>query len=528
MMFQQRLFNFLFFFLACIVLTAKTTEILNNIEDLKHIEFGHSYPRHGLFLLHWLASHISIDRSASIRLRFDPEREDYGFQYYNKTNVDGNTFFHPDEPQDKIYYTVGDLSSEAIRTKLPPYVTQDFYNDHESPKRDLDRMVLEMHKGSSRKADKVYITQTINKQGFKYDRNKTFEISATLLRQIQALQKPLNLIQALEMLTVDNLNASQGSSDDPRLALPRDQFLNNLKCSENHLKNIFEKPDMRWLLILAGYDLLGRSEVHEKTWSCAKDPSLQPERPAGNRKVFLCEGLPKIEVKSTEKGYARLTWSGIPKNILELKPHLVLFKSDSSNDLETFEFLQEKSSGSADTTVALNHGLHPRLVTYNFANKYGFLGLRYSVIWRGPQFDEANRAIPVDIAGYNASLQLYTRNGYACARLYIKNSFTDWENEFKDSWVGFYTSDQDLDHKHQHYQWVSKFDKVHNKCTHDHLIYEYVSSLSVGPGVQARFLYSSQTVYTRFSFSWSSVDVKARTVPWEVSGKINNEADNEE
>ncbi|XP_062864341.1 uncharacterized protein LOC134326068 isoform X2 [Trichomycterus rosablanca] len=493
----------------------ETIEILKNIEDLKNIEFGHDYPHHGLFLLHFLASHISIDLSEGILLHFDPERQDYGFQYYNNTRIDGNTFLHPDDPQDRVYYTLGDLSSEAVRTKLPPYVTQEFYNAYESPKRDLDRMVLEMQKGSSRKADRVYITQVvIHQQGLQYNQNKTFEISPKLIKQVQALQKPLNLLQALELLSTDNLNASKGSSDDPRLALPSDQFLNYLKYSEKHLKNIFEEPSLRWLLILAGYDLDGRFKVHEKIWSCSKDESFQREQTTGNQKVHLCEGPAKIEVKSTENGYARLTWSGIPKNILDLKPYLVLFKSDSSNDLETFESLQEKTSGSVDTTMALNHGLHPRLVTYNFANKYGFLGIRYSVIWRGPQFDEANRAIPVDITGYNASLQLYTRNGYACARLYIKNSFTDWENEFRYSWVGFYTSDQDPNHKHQHYQWVSKFDKVDNKSD-DHLIYEYESSLSIGPGVQARFLYSSQTVYTRLSLRWSSVAVKARTVPWE-------------
>lgn len=498
-----RLLCYLTLFLVSV--TTCTIETLDKIEDLKNKTFGHKYPRHGLLLLHWLAKHISISHPDEILLYFNPARQDYGFRYHQSNNTTNRTLPHLDDSSDRMYYTLGSL--QAVRTKLPPYVTQDFYNAFDDPKRDLDRIVLRVHRTNPSRADKVYITQSLD-----CDPEETFEIGSKLLSQIKILSTPLNLIETLESHVTGTKHF-----DDPRLVLSKDDLLYHLKHSEPCLKTIFKDPGLRWLLILAGYDINNRYHLHRKTWFCSSDEPIQHDQISSDYDT-LCEGpsTVKIEVKSTENGYARITWSGLPKNILKMNITIVLFSSETSSDLERFTEIISQSSGSYDTYLALNHGIQPRLVAYNLVYEYGFIGLSYSVIWRGPQFDETDRVIPTEITGYNASLQLYTTGGYACARIYIRKSFTDWNNEFAYSWVSFYSSDQDLDHKYKHYQWVTKFTEA--DPTENYLIYEYKSSMSIGPGVQARFMFSSATAYSRILNRWSSSTVKARTVSWE-SGK---------
>lgn len=493
--------------LSLLHVTAYTMETLDKIEDLKGTTFGHEYPRHGLLLLHWLTNHISIRHSEDILLHFEPARQDYGFRHYKNTNRANATLPRLGDSDDRAYFMLGSLSSEAVRTKLPPYVTQDYYNAFEDPKRDLDRIVLRVRRSDTSRADKVYITQAVaNDQDF--DPEETFEISPNLLAQVQLLKNPLDLIQALELHLTGTENPH-----DPRLALPKDQLLHHLKHSDKRLQTIFEDPSVRWLLILAGYDIDNRYGIHKKTWFCSDGEQIQHD-PISSDPETLCEGhrALKMQVKSTQNGYAKIVWSGLPKNVRKLNTTVVFFSSDRSSDFQRFTDILDQTSGFYETYLALNHGLHPRLVMYSFANEYGFIGLRYSVIWRGPQFDEANRAIPTEITGYNASLQLYTKHGYACARMYIRNSFTEWKTEFANSWVSFFTSDQDPDHKYQHYQWVTKFKEAGD--TEEYLVYEYESSMSVRPGVQARFLYTSNS-FAPFTLPWSSGMVKARTIPWE-------------
>lgn len=502
-----RLLCCLVFFSVCA--SASTVETLNTIDDLKGRKFGHEYPRHGLLLLHWLANHISISQSEDILLRFDPARQDYGSQYYESTDNASTTLPPLDGSSDAAYYTLGSLGSDSVRTKLPPYITQDYYNAYEDPKRDLDRIVLRVQRSDPSRADKVYITQAVtSERGMAYDPEETFEISPKLLTQVQILKNPLDIIPALEL----HLTGTQ-RSNDPRLVLTKDQLLHHLKYSDRRLQTVFEDQSVRWLLILAGYDIDNRYSVHKKTWMCSTDEPSQRDQISSDPET-LCDGqrTAKIEVKSTEDGYARITWSGLPKNILTLNATIVLFGSDTSESLWRFTDILNQGSGTYDTFLALNQGLHPRLVTYRFATEYGFIGIRYSVIWRGPQFDETNRVIPTEITGYNASLQLFTNGGYACARIYIRKSFTKWKKEFANSWVSFYASDQDQDSQYKYFDWVTKFSKADD--TKEYLIYEYKSRMSIGPGVQARFLLSRKG-FGLFSIPWSDATVIARTTPWE-------------
>lgn len=493
--------------------SASTIETLHKIENLKTKTFGHEYPRHGLFLLHWLANHISISQSEDILLHFVPARQDYGFQYYKNTNNTNTTLPHLDDSDDGVYYSLGSLRSETVRTKLPPYVTQDYYNAFNDPKRDLDLIVLRVQRSDQSRADKVYITQAVtNEEGLACDPDETFEISPNLLMQIQILKTPVDLIKALET----HVTGTQ-TSDDPRLVLSKGQLLHHLKYSDKHLQTIFEDQSIRWLLILAGYDIDNRYNIHKKTWSCSTDEPIQQDQMSSDPET-LCEGhhTVNIEVKSTENGYAKIIWSGLPKNVIKLNTTIVLYSGDSSNNPKRFTDILDQTSGVYETYLALDHGLQPRLVSYNFTTEYGFIGIRYSVFWRGAQFDEANRVIPNEITGYNASLQLFTNYGYACARIYIRKSFTKWKKEFANSWVSLYTSDQEPNSNYKYYEFVTKFRKVDD--TEEYQIYEYKSFMSIGPGVQARFLFS-RDLYSLFSLPWYSATVIARTVPWE---SVNN------
>lgn len=112
--------------------------------------------------------------------------------------------------------------------------------------------------------------------------------------------------------------------------------------------------------------------------------------------------------------------------------------------------------------------------------------------------------IPAYINGYDASLQLFVKDGKACARLYVKRSFTDWKKTFNNSWVGFYSSEGTLDHNT--WQWAVKFSEESRSdwagirgCN----VYVYESSMTMSPGVQARFILEK------------SGGEKARTPPWE-------------
>ncbi len=106
----------------------------------------------------------------------------------------------------------------------------------------------------------------------------------------------------------------------------------------------------------------------------------------------------------------------------------------------------------------------------------------------GPEFYDANKEFPTAISDFDASLQLFTKDGKACAKLYIKNTFCEWEDAFYYAWVGFYKSSEDGNGDYYTYQYAVKFEKVEAKSTKDYDIYQYKSKLVIAPGVQIRFL----------------------------------------
>ncbi|XP_072526900.1 butyrophilin subfamily 1 member A1-like [Salminus brasiliensis] len=118
----------------------------------------------------------------------------------------------------------------------------------------------------------------------------------------------------------------------------------------------------------------------------------------------------KLEVKSTSDGYAKILWSEVPEELVRMNSKAGLYKD---NQLLKVYDLDRRTFGTTDTKTVLNSGLQVKLLTTN-----------NEVIWVGREFDEANGALPTEIKGFDASLQLFTKDGYACARLFIRKTFT--------------------------------------------------------------------------------------------------------
>ncbi|XP_051985123.1 uncharacterized protein LOC127645518 [Xyrauchen texanus] len=126
----------------------------------------------------------------------------------------------------------------------------------------------------------------------------------------------------------------------------------------------------------------------------------------------------------------------------------------------------------------LHHGLPPELLPH----------LSNPELVHGPEFDEANGMIPTRILRFDASLQLYANDGKACARLYIKKTFSDWNHAFYYSWVAFYSSPRDAIDQYYTSTYAVKMEKMEDDNAIDYDIYQYKSSLDIAPGVQIRFL----------------------------------------
>ncbi|XP_049328628.1 uncharacterized protein LOC125787864 [Astyanax mexicanus] len=448
-------------FTLCLVLSSVTSiNNLTKIQDLQNTQFGRQYPRHGLLLLHWFANNIEIDNNNVNLLHQNPNRGDFGFHRYRNYEIDQNsgrsTF--PQCPSLSTYYSVGNINNVEVRSMFPSYVTRDYHTSPNNPLRNIDRLVIRVQNNNPRRVEEVYITQHYRdrNRGSGYDPENTYRVSTSLLQQIQNLANQDN-------------NAQQ---------------LNNLYRSESGLSPFLTET---------GYDRNYRilqfslsqfcSNSKSKTYRFPRsvDPNLQCETP---RDI-------KLEVKSTSKGYARISWSEIPESLVE-DNKIGLYKDDR---LLTDYSLNGKTFGTEDTSTYLNSGLQVKLLTSD----------KNEVIWTGPKFNDANGVLPTDLIGNDASLQLYTIDGYACARLFIKKSFTDWENVFYNSWVGFYSSAKDANKQYGEYQYVVKFKKITNQdLSEKYDIREYKSGVAIGPGVQARFLLDKG--YT---------NVAARTKAWD-------------
>ncbi|XP_030625959.1 uncharacterized protein LOC115808654 [Chanos chanos] len=481
--------KFLHCFLLCLIHTSATSFTLNGINDLENIKFGKRLPRHGLMLLHWFANNAYYDQQVGFQLNFNPLQEDYGFQIYN--NYERVLPVLRDTSEFR-YYIGGNLNLLRARTQFPSYVTQSFKKDSHTA--NIDRIIIKVSDDSPTIAEEVYITQYHERKnyGTTYDPNSTFRIGNTLLTQIRILNEPLEMSDSGELLS--NMSShSRKSPDDPRLNLTTEEFK---KLKERHeiALTIFANEGLLWFLALADYDLQYTYMLFMQSWKCS-----HCFRRTQEDAVTRCDMNNKVqlEVKTTDNGYAKMTWSNIPKNIIDMDGYLYLLKPE---EVIYWYKLSEETSGSKDTDIALNPGLRVALMLPRSAPSYS----TRDVVWLGPEFDEANGRIPTPVLGQDASLQLYTKDGYACVRLYIKKSFDKWKDEFSQSWVGLYSSDYKRADEYEYYKYVVKFKKSSDSNVNSkYNTYKYETGMTMKPGVQARFFMDS-----------GHNDLKAYTEPW--------------
>ncbi|XP_060720644.1 uncharacterized protein LOC132841990 [Tachysurus vachellii] len=475
--------GFLFY---SILTSAVAIQTLRNIKDLKNTTTSmKEFPRHGLMLLHWFANTVDIDSGEEMQLTFDPGQGSYGLHCYENTDKRA-----PFDSSESLYYSLGNLDRGSARM-LPFYVMQDFHHAGESPQKNIDRVLVQVQKSNQRKVEKVYMTE-YQGRGRSYDPDETYEISVQLLIQIRALGMDI----ACE-------------ANDPRLDFSLCEFLNHQQKAAKVLMLYPQVPGLEWFLTLAGYNIDSRTDIFLQASFCAMNQTANPNdncSPPSNGISDVMHNKVELEVKSTSGGYAKITWSGIPENVARMKLKIGIYKGRTNTEPLREYPLNGRTYGSIDTTVPLNPGLHVQLLQSEKIPYYFFFGTTYyTMIWKGPELDEANRIPPVNIRGYQSSLQLYTKDGYACARLYIKKSFTSWKNAFNNAWVGIYTKKTDDNAKYKEYEWCKNFEKSSEvECTLDYEIYQYESSVHIGPGVQARFMLTSH---------YGSE--KASTVAWE-------------
>ncbi|GAA6236385.1 uncharacterized protein LOC108896332, partial [Lates japonicus] len=112
---------------------------------------------------------------------------------------------------------------------------------------------------------------------------------------------------------------------------------------------------------------------------------------------------------------------------------------------------------------------------------------------RGTEFKNPEA---VSIRGYNAHLQLFVKDGKACARLFVLKIFSEWKSEFNESWIGFYTSPDKATNHYEwwQWQWVTKFRPSTDLEDSSYDVYEYHSGMAIAPGVQARFILRGEEV----------------------------------
>ncbi|XP_028833388.1 uncharacterized protein LOC114788715 isoform X2 [Denticeps clupeoides] len=454
--------------LSLSLVIAADIQTLGSIKDLEGKAFGQHFPHHGLMLLHWFASLIDIDENNIIRFKkqsFDPVTN---FPFHPYEN-DAKSLPKIIQTRKRAYFSVGNLKNGLVG-QLPSYVTQEFYNSQSYEDRNRDRIVVVIDAWYAPvRIDQVYITQdSINSHpnGTEGDSHPTYQASPQLLRQIATLRNPL----------------------DCRNTFLKEIFP-HLDFSLTIAENMFSEPGLALFLALAGYNLQGRYNISMETWYCPTSQSLQ------ERKALCDTSRQDLEVKTSQQGKALISWRGLPSSILKTHTTVALFQREGCNGPLTEVRIDGEVAGTRETTVPFNPGLQVRLIKQDLGD---------TVIWWGPEVDDADGRVPVQIKDKDASLQLFARDGYAHARVYIKKTFTQWKEEFFNAWVGFYSSAADCNENYLsgQWQWVTKFSKVSPDLFSKFYIYEYASGTSIAPGVQLRFFLRDY-------------DEGARTLPWE-------------
>ncbi|XP_019751935.1 uncharacterized protein LOC109531848 isoform X2 [Hippocampus comes] len=463
---------------------------LNTINDLKKVNFGQAVPKHSLVLLHWFANIIDIDNNDVIRLPFDPNLGTYGSHHYGNYERMLNPL-----PRGNIryrYYTVGNLNQG--QSDLPDYVLNPPNAAYQG--RNRDRIIFRVREHDTRwqngeTVDEVYITQHYenSNEGTRYDPAHTYQITINLLRQIREFSVEDNQSNSLTELREDF-----GSNID-------DSQLRSLKITWRELA---------CLGLLLYMVLEEKYQRHNKPRPAAKRNAQPhcvvdiPENRENHHDVLKSwresygGGGTQLEVTTESKGKAGILWRGVPKQRLKERVMVVLYKDNNAQEA-MYSHVIASDLGQVNTSVPLNVGLQARL--HKTKKKFCFWTVPAEEICRG---EEIRNPEKVRIHGYDASLQLFVKDGKACARLFVNRAFENWKTEFKRSWVGFYANSNKSTKEYEwwRWQWATKFKPASSPHDHDHDVYEYHSGMAIAPGVQARFILRNDIVMAQTS-SWS-------------------------
>ncbi|XP_048020111.1 uncharacterized protein LOC125251189 [Megalobrama amblycephala] len=459
------------FLLFCLFLVSvSSVRKLNNIDDLRNSGYGRPRPRHGLQLIFWFAQRVVVDQNNNrFSLNFNPIEDVYGFHLFRNREV-----ILPSLSSRQSYYSVGNLNYRHANA-LPEYVRR-FYRNNNLPERNMDRLMISLEENSSYRTSRVFVTAH-NRNRNDFNSLETYEIDPALILQIR------------QTYPCNNYVISSTSNHDDE-----DDYTEEERCSQ--------------FLTATGYSS-----------NTCKNPNNRRKKRSPYPQCNAYEEI-KLQIKTTTQGYSKLIWENVPADIMKNHKYVYIdicqntYSSDPNQEptqVRKTSFLIHESSGALDTSVSLNDGLQPRLRLYTSRSNYYFTEPYF---WYGPEFDGANKVIPIRIKGFDASLQLYAKHGKACARLYIKKTFSDWKNVLSYSWVGFYKNSQDKNDGYDTYQYAVNFAMIDNTTIKNYDIYQYDSSLAMAPGVQIRFLLDKK--YNK---------VLARTTPWERDEKVTSVCD---
>ncbi|XP_071329948.1 uncharacterized protein [Trachinotus anak] len=478
----------LFLTLTCVSAQQK----LNSINDLKKINFGQYVPKHILLLLHWFANTVDIDNNDVIYLTFDPNNGDYGSHHYG--NYEGLLDPLPRGNVRYRYYTVGNLNQNSPM-RLPSYV---IHPPAEFVGRNRDRIIFRVREQNTgrqalQRIDRVYLTQhyeTSENQGTRYDPDHTYQVTTNLLREITQFSV---------------------GEDQQSLSELRDRFGSNADDSQLwDIKNIWGDLACLGLLLFIVIQEKYSSNHHTRPQRSLRrkvqpdfvvnipedrQNHMEVERWISERFLQYERVDAQLEVTTGRNGKARIVWSNIPEHHLKNGVMAVLFKNNEDQEASrTYESIGNRESGSCDTSVPLNEGLQVRL--HKVRIQCCFWRGVGEEICRGPEFKNPDA---VNIRGYNARLQLFAKDGKACARLFVKKTFSEWRSEFNKSWVGFYASADRATNDYQwwQWQWATKFRPSTDVEDSLYYVYEYHSGMAIAPGVQARFVLGDEEVKVR-------------------------------
>ncbi|XP_065118379.1 uncharacterized protein [Paramisgurnus dabryanus] len=476
---------------------------LKNIDDLKNVGYGKPFPRHGLQLLFWFAQQV--------------DRADQNVIHMNSDfNPKGNFGFHEFKNYEEIlpnisirgvqYYSVGNLNYKypdkhkyPEGKKLPCYVRK--YYNKEKPLNNMDRLMISVNPNSPKTVYSVYITAHINNSG-EFDHDATYEIDSSLINNIKRINQPYDGKE--ECKRCYNFLKRTGYTGD----VP---FTVNSFCNQQ-LHSLTAGFQIEFSESIFCHDL---EFDHFTTRINGFDAGLELYTEDG----YACA---RLYIKKTFTNWQNdfyYSWVGFYKGPEEANDkysthqYAVKFQKGEEDNTKDYDIYEYQSS------LAIAPGVQIRFLldkNYNYV-------LAKTTPWAGPEtemmspsdFDSlapsntdissyGNAVIPVEIKGFDAGLRLYGEDGRASARLYIKKTFSDWQDYFSDSWVGFYKGKEIANGEYYTYRYVVHFEKEEGHLT-DYDVFKYQSSLLIAPGVQIRFLLN-KNLNTEL----------ARTLPWEA------------